>query len=400
VSKTIVAIFGCSGHGKSTLARLLSEMTKGKVINFADPVKAVGKHMVGIPLAISHGSQDDKATYTKYGKTARQHLQWIGTEVGRDGVSPNVWVDRFLDAAMEAEESVVIAGDGRFPDEEFHYLKKQALLADVEVIGIVIRRPDYPVNMEHRSESVIAKTPDEDFDHKVVNVSADGIRNLKVVAFNIAKAEGLEIKLEPKEGDRGPHYINTFSGGKIWPFAPRVEDITLMDIAHGLAGENRWSAMARKRINVAWHSNRVRRLCMVVAPPNLRLLAGLYGQLHDAHEAYLRDIPSPLKALFPGYEEAANRLDKCIFTYFGLEVVMPPQVYEIVRACDTWMAGIEARQWHNLTDEELPLAPPDEVSLTIGGILGKEPDPDEDEKEFIFYTQELLNALVMPCVVK
>jgi hypothetical protein len=195
---------------------------------------------------------------------------------------------------------------------------------------------------------------------------------------------------------RGPNYIRTFSGKRFWPLDPRTEDICLADIAHGLAGEGRWSNQTKARINVAWHSNRVRRLAMLVAPKDLRLMAGLYAQLHDAHEAYLKDIPRPLKSLLPQYGPAAEACDKCIFEHFGLDQIMPPVIFEVIKACDQWMAGVEAQQWHCLTDDEMPPLPGLDVTIAIGGILGREPNSDEDEKEFIFYTKELLGALSLP----
>ena len=405
--KTIIAVFGNAGHGKSTLANIFANLTGGRVINFADPVKLVGKHMVGIPLKVSHGTQEDKAAFTKYGKTAREHLQRIGTEFGRDGIGNTVWVDRFLDTAIEAmsgkEDTVVISGDGRFPDEEFLYLKTEAAKASIKVIGVVIRRPSRPVNMEHRSESVIANTDDSVFDYVVLNNGTE--LELRERAWEIVGAgEGLakppaETKAWRRkdiEEDRGKDYIRTFTGLKFWPLDARPDEVMLEDIAHGTSGENRWSGMTRTRINVAWHSNRVRRLALIVAPPKLKLLAGLYAQLHDAHEAYFKDIPRPVKNLLPGYEESAGKLDRVIFEHFGLEPVMPSVIFEIVETCDQWMAGVEARAWHNLTEDELPPKPPIEIIMACGGYLTREPDPDEDEREFVFHTIELLKALEMP----
>jgi len=58
--------------------------------------------------------------------------------------------------------------------------------------------------------------------------------------------------------------------------------------------------------------------------------------------------------------------------------------------------GRRGPAWHCLTDDEMPPLPGLDVTIAIGGILGREPNSDEDEKEFIFYTKELLGALSLP----
>lgn len=53
----------------------------------------------------------------------------------------------------------------------------------------------------------------------------------------------------------------------------------------------------------------------------------LYGLLHDAAEAYLVDLPRPLKDLLPEYKVIEKKLETVIFKRFGLyEAIVPHEV--------------------------------------------------------------------------
>ena len=66
----------------------------------------------------------------------------------------------------------------------------------------------------------------------------------------------------------------------------------------------------------------------------------LWGLLHDASEAYLVDLPRPLKQLpeFAPYREAERRLQRAVVVRFGL----PPDQPATVTEADDTMLWIEA----------------------------------------------------------
>jgi len=76
----------------------------------------------------------------------------------------------------------------------------------------------------------------------------------------------------------------------------------------------------------------------------VRLLGGsdqdvMWGLLHDASEAYLVDLPTPIKRQVIGYNDAEQEVMNVISSYFGLPNKMP----EIVKKADEIMLATEAR---------------------------------------------------------
>ena len=106
--------------------------------------------------------------------------------------------------------------------------------------------------------------------------------------------------------------IRTFTGRQLDLLHPDLADIAIEDIAHGLARTCRFSGQCARFYSVAEHAFQV----SYMVPPPL----ALWGLLHDASEAYLSDLVSPLKrtpALL-GYREIEDRLMVAILERFGL----------------------------------------------------------------------------------
>ncbi len=113
-------------------------------------------------------------------------------------------------------------------------------------------------------------------------------------------------------------WIQTFSGKRFWPMQPRAEDIDIRDIAHSLSLQCRFNGHCLAFYSVAEHSVRVSR----VLPAEL----ALWGLLHDAAEAYLSDLPRPVKKQIPLFEQAEDRLLELIAGHFKLSWPMPQAV--------------------------------------------------------------------------
>lgn len=83
-------------------------------------------------------------------------------------------------------------------------------------------------------------------------------------------------------------WIQTFTGQVFDPFKTEPETIKILDIGHALANTCRFGGHIKTFYSVAQHS-------VVVSNLVPKPLA-LWGLLHDAAEAYLGDIPRPIKA--------------------------------------------------------------------------------------------------------
>lgn len=107
-------------------------------------------------------------------------------------------------------------------------------------------------------------------------------------------------------------WIQTYLGKQFWPLDPQHEDIEIVDIAHALSNLCRYGGHSNWFYSVAQH-------CVLVSetvPPEF----ALYGLLHDASEAYLIDVPRPIKHAvgMETYRRAEARLEEVIYERFGL----------------------------------------------------------------------------------
>ena len=84
-----------------------------------------------------------------------------------------------------------------------------------------------------------------------------------------------------------------FSGRFVNAFDLRLEDICIEDVAHHLAMECRFAGACNRRYSVAEHSIIARR-CLKAAY-GASATAQLAALMHDAFEAYAKDIPTPQK---------------------------------------------------------------------------------------------------------
>lgn len=118
-------------------------------------------------------------------------------------------------------------------------------------------------------------------------------------------------------------WIQTVTGRQFWPLDPEASEVHLEDIAGALSKLCRWGGHVPGDgiFSVAQH-------CVLVAH-NLPHRFRAQGLMHDAHEAYIVDIPRPIKRYLVNYDVMAARLDACIGDRFGLELCdLPPEVDE------------------------------------------------------------------------
>lgn len=121
--------------------------------------------------------------------------------------------------------------------------------------------------------------------------------------------------------------IVTFSGLRIDPIRPNVESISIVDIAHALSNSCRYGGHCPRFYSVAEHSAYVFEMMAADHHDALTCFAGL---MHDAEEAYLMDMPTPIGRQFPDYIAAKEVLREMIFVKYDI----PYELYQIVKPYD------------------------------------------------------------------
>src|SRR5574338_583623 len=131
----------------------------------------------------------------------------------------------------------------------------------------------------------------------------------------------------------GGAWIQTYSGRRFNPLNPYVNAIVIQDIAHSLSMQCRFSGHVKKFYSVAQHCVSVSYICDSAD--------ALWGLLHDASEAYLVDIPRPLKhsGKFNAYLEFEDKMQKAICKRFSLPEIEP----DSVKKADKILLATEAR---------------------------------------------------------
>lgn len=155
------------------------------------------------------------------------------------------------------------------------------------------------------------------------------------------------------EPGTGTVWMMTVSRQRFHPLDPRPEEIRIEDIAHSLALQTRFGGHVPEPYSVAQHSvhvsERAERATLVwpgwvEEPEETRrehaLHAARWGFLHDASEAYLVDVPRPLKRQLQGYKEMEDRITAVIAERFGLVGTRPGPM---VKRADEELLATEGR---------------------------------------------------------
>lgn len=124
------------------------------------------------------------------------------------------------------------------------------------------------------------------------------------------------------------------------PFGFDYSDIDM--IAGSLSNICRFTGHVNKFYSVAEHSVNVSRLV-----PEKYAMEGL---MHDASEAFVGDVSSPLKALLPQYRDIEEKIQEAICRQYGLAYPFPDDIHEADKKM-YWnerknIAPADDRIWH------------------------------------------------------
>ena len=104
-------------------------------------------------------------------------------------------------------------------------------------------------------------------------------------------------------------WLQTYTGKRMHFLDPKLDEIDIADIARSLSQMCRFAGHTKKFYSVAEH-------CCVIAQFASSENA-LWGLLHDASEAYIVDIPKPVKGFLLNYEELESTVMNAICTKIG-----------------------------------------------------------------------------------
>jgi hypothetical protein len=114
-----------------------------------------------------------------------------------------------------------------------------------------------------------------------------------------------------KENLNAVRSIRTISGNYVNVFDPDPDTLLIDDIAHALSMQPRFGGHLPEFYSVAQHSI----LCSLIANDENKYNA----LMHDASEAYLLDMPKPIKLEMPDYNLIEDNLMKVLSKKFNFE---------------------------------------------------------------------------------
>ncbi len=125
--------------------------------------------------------------------------------------------------------------------------------------------------------------------------------------------------------------------------------INIVDIAYALSLLCRFNGHCTRFYSVAEHSVHVAR----EIDPALAMV----GLLHDAAEAYLGDVPSPLKSQLPQFKEFEWKMEQAIGERFGID----PELFKCaeLKRADVQLLVDEKAVLMVAEPEEWPIGAPD-----------------------------------------
>lgn len=202
--------------------------------------------------------------------------------------------------------------------------------------------------MKKIRKSAIKKTAKYDFDSHIAEILpkdeypplVTDEEAMAIQKFLTDNPQLSQLSAKTEEDDDGPYqfnpedaWIQTYSGRRFTPTNPNPDAIIIQDISHSLSMQCRFSGHTKKFYSVAQHSVLVSYIC--------NHEDALWGLMHDATEAYLVDVPRPLKksGKFDAYNQFEKVMQQAICKRFGLPEEEPPSV----KSADTILLATEAR---------------------------------------------------------
>jgi len=198
---------------------------------------------------------------------------------------------------------------------------------------------------------------------------------------SIAEKIGLEHPTDTAY--RAAEFIETYTGRKFYSLEPSTKDVSVIDIAHALSNQCRYSGHTESFYSTAQH-------CCILASYAENVMGGsaldcLQILMHDAAEAYLVDIARPIKQHMPDFRKWDKKIQFTIREWLGLaDVAIPPWQDEL----DTRIIVDERAQVMADSDNDWGMSGVEPLHVKV------EPWPSKmAEKQFLFRYAAYMDAV-------
>lgn len=146
MGKIIIALTGPKGVGKSSIAKKIEsqDWQDRCILSFAEPLRRMASHLMPMQNMTNPELKEAPIDWLG-GKTPRQILQSLGTDWGRNMVSPTIWIDTMRRIITEQAFDTIIIDDCRFENEA-------DMVRDMGGIVVGLEREGIAYTGEHASE--------------------------------------------------------------------------------------------------------------------------------------------------------------------------------------------------------------------------------------------------------
>ena len=166
--RTIILIGHKKRQGKDTLAAMLSEITGGEILSFADPMKEIIADTFNVPMGELEEAKNNELRVRhevrggRYKQTYREVLQRFGTEAMKKQFGEDVWGKLAVDKIRGSSSDVIIIPGFRF-NVEYATLRSELPNDRIVTVNIVRDEQHYDT---HTSETALDGF---DYDHVIPN---------------------------------------------------------------------------------------------------------------------------------------------------------------------------------------------------------------------------------------
>lgn len=120
------------------------------------------------------------------------------------------------------------------------------------------------------------------------------------------------MKYRREDGHNTTGWIETYTGRMVTPVDPDPITLCVTDVAHALANKCRYSGHTRRFYTVAEHSWLMAEYALAKGDRE----SARWALIHDAVEAYLPDVPRPLKPFLANWKELEANMERAVKEHF------------------------------------------------------------------------------------